>query len=141
MTTPDPLEQHDAANVLAALSGQERDASGPAILAGHPATQVHPALAPRPNKPVIIKRRVSAFSGSDLDVLPRGADVDSLIRGGLATSGVVPSALRASIRPRLQAGRPGRRVHRPRPEDYRILTENIFPHEALVTTTYEGDLP
>ncbi len=139
MTTPDPLEQLDAANVLAALSGQERQASKPAILAGHPATRVHAPLASRTNKPVIIKRRVGAFSGSDLDVLPRGAD--SLIRGGLATSGVVPSALRASIRPRLPTGRHSRRARRPRPEDYRILTENIFPHQALVTTTYEGDPP
>ena len=137
MTTPDPLEQHDAANVLAALSGPERQPSGPAILAGHPATQVHAALAPRTNEPVIVERCVSALSGSDLGVLPRGAG--SLIRGGFEIGGVVRSAPRASIRPRLPAGRPGRRVHRP--EDYRIPTENIFPRQALVTTTDEGDLP
>jgi nicotinamidase-related amidase len=33
----------------------------------HPATQVHDALEPRPDEPVVVKRRVSAFSGSDLD--------------------------------------------------------------------------
>ena len=39
----------------------------------HPATQVHAALAPLDGEPVILKRRVSAFSGSDLDMLLRGS--------------------------------------------------------------------
>jgi nicotinamidase-related amidase len=37
---------------------------------------------------------VSAFSGSDLDVLLRGLDADTLVLSGIATSGVVLSTLR-----------------------------------------------
>lgn len=43
--------------------------AGDAFTQDHPATQVHAALEPLPDEPVIVKRRVSAFSGSDLDVL------------------------------------------------------------------------
>src|SRR4051812_46972716 len=32
---------------------------------------IHPALAPLPGGPIVTKRRVSAFAGSDLDVLLR----------------------------------------------------------------------
>src|SRR3984957_3699183 len=46
---------------------------GDAMPQGPPDTRVHAALPPEPGEPVIIKRRVSAFSGSDLDVLLRGA--------------------------------------------------------------------
>jgi nicotinamidase-related amidase len=41
--------------------------AGDAYTEGHPATQVHAALAPLDGEPVIVKRRVSAFSGSDRD--------------------------------------------------------------------------
>ncbi len=39
-------------------------------------------------------RRVSAFAGSDLDVVLRAGDVDTLVLTGIATSGVVLSTLR-----------------------------------------------
>jgi nicotinamidase-related amidase len=72
----------------------------------HPATQVHDALEPRPDEPVVVKRRVSAFSGSDLDVLLRAAGADTLVLAGIATSGVVLSTLRqaADLDYRLIAG-------------------------------------
>ena len=63
---------------------------GDAMTQDHPATQVHEALEPRPDEPVIVKRRVSAFSGSDLDVLLRAAGAGTLVLAGIATSGVVP---------------------------------------------------
>ena len=46
---------------------------GDAYTQDHPATQVHASLTPLDGEPVIVKRRVSAFSGSDLDVLLRAA--------------------------------------------------------------------
>jgi len=46
--------------------------AGEAFTQDHPATQVRAALAPLPGEPAIVERRVSAFSGSDLDVLLRG---------------------------------------------------------------------
>ena len=40
------------------------------------------------------KRRISAFSGSDLDVVLRSLEVDTLALCGISTSGVVLSTLR-----------------------------------------------
>jgi nicotinamidase-related amidase len=58
-----------------------------------PLTQVHDALAPQHGDIIVTKRRVSAFSGSDLDVVLRSLGIDSLILTGFATSGVVLSTL------------------------------------------------
>lgn len=58
------------------------------------ATQVHPAVAPQPGDVVVVKKRVSAFAGSDLEMVLRGLEVDSLVLSGIATSGVVLSTLR-----------------------------------------------
>jgi len=37
-----------------------------------PGARIHPAVAPAPGDVVVTKRRVSAFAGSDLDVVLRG---------------------------------------------------------------------
>lgn len=103
----------------------------------HPVTQVHSSLDPQPGEPVVVKRRVSAFSGSDLDMLLRAAGAGTLVLGGIATSGVVLSTLRqaADLDYRLTvlsdacADRD--------PEVHRVLLEKVFPRQALVTTTDE----
>jgi nicotinamidase-related amidase len=103
----------------------------------HPHTQVHAALTPLDGEPVIIKRRVSAFSGSDLDVLLRGAGADTLILAGIATSGVVLSTLRQAAdldyRLTVLADACADRDE----EVHRVLTEKVFPRQAVVTTTDE----
>ena len=105
---------------------------GDAMTQDHPATQVHAALEPRADEPVVVKRRVSAFSGSDLDVLLRAADAGTLVLAGIATSGVVLSTLRqaADLDYRLIvlsdacADRD--------PEVHRVLLEKVFPRQADV---------
>ncbi|BCK72548.1 hydrolase [Streptomyces libani subsp. rufus] len=56
---------------------------------GAPGTAIHHAVAPRQDDIVVTKRRASAFSGSDLDVVLRARGIDSLVLTGIATSGVV----------------------------------------------------
>jgi nicotinamidase-related amidase len=111
--------------------------AGDAYTEDHPATQVHAALAPRGGEPVIVKRRVSAFSGSDLDVLLRGASADALVLAGIATSGVVLSTLRQAAdldyRLTVLADACADRD----PEVHRVLTEKVFPRQARVTTADE----
>jgi nicotinamidase-related amidase len=58
------------------------------------AMEIHPAIAPQPTEIVVTKRRVSAFSGSDLEVVLRAQDITHLVLCGIATSGVVLSTLR-----------------------------------------------
>jgi nicotinamidase-related amidase len=110
---------------------------GDAMTQDHPATQVHAALEPRPDEPVILKRRVSAFSGSDLDVLLRGAGADALVLAGISTSGVVLSTLRQAADLDYRLTVLADACADPDPEVHRVLTEKVYPRQALVTTTDE----
>ena len=49
------------------------------FVAGSPGTEIPPAVAPRPEDVVVVKRRVSAFTGSDLDVVLRGLGAGTLV--------------------------------------------------------------
>ncbi|MBO0790509.1 MAG: cysteine hydrolase, partial [Ktedonobacteraceae bacterium] len=53
--------------------------------------EIHPAIAPQPTDIVVTKRRVSAFTGSDLEVIVRAQGMTHLVLCGIATSGVVLS--------------------------------------------------
>jgi nicotinamidase-related amidase len=55
--------------------------------------KVHSDIAPLENEITVIKRRVSAFTGSDLEVILRALDIQHLILTGIATSGVVLATL------------------------------------------------
>jgi nicotinamidase-related amidase len=54
---------------------------------------IHPTVAPQGEDIAIVKRRVSAFAGTDLDMILRAREVETLILMGIATSGVVLSTL------------------------------------------------
>jgi nicotinamidase-related amidase len=54
---------------------------------------IHSAVAPEGDDIVITKHRVSAFTGTDLEMILRANDIDTLVMLGIATSGVVLSTL------------------------------------------------
>ncbi|NWK85357.1 cysteine hydrolase [Staphylococcus sp. GSSP0090] len=54
-------------------------------------TQIVEALKRQVNEPLVTKHRLSAFAGSNLEVLLRGLQVDHLVLTGVSTSGVVLS--------------------------------------------------
>lgn len=54
---------------------------------------INPALGPEADDIVVTKHRVSAFAGTDLEMLLRAKDIDTLVLFGIATSGVVLSTL------------------------------------------------
>jgi nicotinamidase-related amidase len=97
-------------------------------------TQIHPALAPHAEDVVVLKKRVSAFAGSDLDVVLRSLDVDELVLTGITTSGVVLSTLRhaADLDFGLLVLRDGCTDRDP--EVHRVLMEKVFPRQAEVLT-------
>jgi len=86
---------------------------------------------------VVTKRRVSAFTGSDLDVLLRARRIDHLVLAGIATSGVVLSTLRqaADLDYRLTVLADG--CLDADPEVHRVLLEKLFPRQAEVTSIAE----
>jgi nicotinamidase-related amidase len=121
----------------AAVSAENAAGSGDAYTQDHPATQVHAALTPGDGEPVVVKRRVSAFTGSDLEVLLRAAGAGTLVLAGISTSGVVLSTLRQAAdldyRLTVLADACADRDL----EVHRVLTEKVFPRQALVTTVDE----
>ncbi|MGH9126149.1 MAG: cysteine hydrolase family protein [Acidimicrobiales bacterium] len=101
------------------------------------ATQVHPVVAPHPVDVVVVKKRISAFCGSDLDVVLRSRQVGWLVLAGIATSGVVLSTLRqaADLDYQLTVLRDG--CLDADPEVHRVLLDKVFPRQAEVVTTDE----
>lgn len=99
-----------------------------------PGAAIHPDLTPRNGETVVTKKRVSAFSGSDLAMILRAGDVDHLVLTGIATSGVVLSTLRqaADLDYRLTVLSDG--CYDPDAEVHRVLVEKVFPRQADVTS-------
>ncbi len=58
------------------------------------ATRVHASVAPAPGDIIVTKKRVSAFAGSDLEIVLRSGNIKHLVLTGIATSGVVLSTIR-----------------------------------------------
>jgi nicotinamidase-related amidase len=102
-----------------------------------PATQVHPAVAPQPGDVVTVKRRVSAFTGSDLEVVLRSLEVDALVLTGIATSGVVLSTLRQAADLDFGLTVLSDACADADPEVHRVLLEKVFPRQATVCTVDE----
>jgi len=123
------------------ISGRNRAFStigaAPAMGVDDPATQIHPAVAPEPDDVVVIKKRVSAFTGSDLDVVLRSMEVGSLVLTGIATSGVVLSTLRQGADLDYELAVLGDGCADPDPEVHRVLLDKVFPRQAAVVGTAE----
>jgi nicotinamidase-related amidase len=110
---------------LAALSGTP---------GGEEAMQIHPDVAPVPGDIVVTKRRVSAFAGSDLDVVLRAGGIEHLVLAGIATSGVVLSTLRQAADLDFDLTVLSDACLDSDPEVHRVLTEKVFPRQADVVT-------
>jgi len=99
---------------------------------GEPAVEPHQRLLRGNGELVVTKKRVSAFAGSDLELVLRAKDVDHLVLCGIATSGVVLSTLRAAadkdytltVLEDLCLDRDE--------EVHRVLTRAVFPRQAEV---------
>jgi nicotinamidase-related amidase len=98
------------------------------------ATQIHESIKPQTNEQVVTKLRVSAFSGSDLEVILRSREIDTLILSGISTSGVVLSTLREAADKDFSLTVLSDACLDPDPEVNRILQEKVFPRQADVLT-------
>ena len=86
---------------------------------------------------MVTKRRVSAFAGSDLDVLLRGLGAGTLVLSGIATSGVVLSTLRQAADLDYRLVVLADACLDADPEVHRVLTGKVFPRHADVLTVAE----
>jgi nicotinamidase-related amidase len=104
------------------------------FIEGSTGIEVHPAVAPRPRDIVVTKHRVSAFAGTELEMVLRASGIETLVLAGIATSGVILSTIRhaadADYRLVVVADCCGDRD----PDVHRVLTEKVFVRQATVTT-------
>jgi len=104
---------------------------------GSAGTEVHAALSPKPGDVVVTKHRVSAFAGTDLEMVLRANGIDTLVLTGLATSGVVLSTVRhaadADYRLVVVEDCCGDRDD----DVHRTLMEKVFPRQATVVRSAE----
>jgi nicotinamidase-related amidase len=94
--------------------------------------KVHNDIIPKAGEITVVKRRVSAFAGSDLEVVLRSFGIQHMILTGIATSGVVLSTLREAADKDYRltvladcCGDADEEVHR-------VLTKKVFPRQAEV---------
>lgn len=107
------------------------------MVEGDDAAEICPSVAPAGDEVVVAKRRVSAFAGSDLDVVLRALDACHLVLAGVSTSGVVLSTLRqaADLDYGLTVLSDG--CLDADEEVHRVLTEKVFLRQAEVATVAE----
>lgn len=99
--------------------------------------KVDPELNPLPNEIIVTKRRVSAFTGSDLEVVLRAQNIRHIVLTGIATSGVVLSTLREAADKDYGITVLSDGCADGDEEVHRVLTTKIFLRQADVITTDE----
>ncbi|HEX5448405.1 MAG TPA: isochorismatase family cysteine hydrolase [Candidatus Saccharimonadales bacterium] len=108
-----------------------------AITASSSATilKPEPAIKPRAGEIVVQKRRVSAFAGSDLDIVLRAQGITHLILTGISTSGVVLSTLREAADKDFKITVLSDLCADFDEQVQKVLTEKVFPRQADVTSS------
>jgi nicotinamidase-related amidase len=104
--------------------------------------RLHPDVAPEPDDVVVTKRRVSAFTGSDLEVVLRSQEIRKLVLAGISTSGVVLSTLREAADKDYELIVLSDCCADGDEEVHRVLLEKVFPRQAEVLDleTWAGSL-
>lgn len=101
---------------------------------GTPGAAIHDAVAPAEGEVVCIKKRVGAFSGSDLETVLRALGRTHLVLFGIATSGVVLSTIRAAADLDYTMHVVSDCCADADPEVHRVLMEKVFPRMATPIT-------
>ena len=99
-----------------------------------PGVGIPAVIAPEPGEVTVTKRRVSAFTGSDLEVLLRARAIHHLVLAGIATSGVMLSTLRQAADLDYQLTVLSDGCLDADPDVHQILLDKVFPRQAEVTT-------
>lgn len=112
-------------------------AANNAMLEDDASVAVHPSLGRLPTEPVVVKRRVGAFSGGDLEVLLRSGGITELVLTGISTSGVILSTVRAAADLDYSLVVLSDAVKDGDEEVHRVLLEKLLPRQAQVVTGSE----
>ena len=100
-------------------------------------TKVCEEVAPLPNELIITKKRVSAFTGSDLELILRSQNIKHIVLTGISTSGVVLSTLREAADKDYRITILADCCADLDEEVHRVLITKIFPRQATVINVSE----
>jgi nicotinamidase-related amidase len=104
---------------------------------GTPGADIHPKVAVQPGDIVVTKRRVGAFTSTDLETILRAKNIDTLVLFGIASSGVVLSTVRSAADMDYKLIVVSDACADKDEEVQRVLIEKVFPRQAAVVTTEE----
>ena len=99
--------------------------------------EIENSITPLQHEIVVNKKRVSAFTGSDLEVLLRSNGIQHVVLCGISTSGVVLSTLREAADKDYRITVLSDCCLDPDEEVHRVLTTKVFPRQADVKTADE----
>ncbi len=99
--------------------------------------QINPALGITEDDIIVNKKRVSAFAGSDLEMILRAKNISHLVLTGIATSGVVLSTTREAFDKDYQLTILSDACADSDEETHRFLIQKLLPKQAEVMTIDE----
>ena len=91
-------------------------------------------VAPEAHDLVVTKHRVSAFAGTDLDMILRANDIETLILFGISTSGVVLSTVRHAADADYRLIVIKDCCADQDPEVHACLVDKVFPRQSTVVS-------
>lgn len=92
------------------------------------------AIAPQPGEVIVKKKRISAFSGSDLEMILKASGIEHLFLTGIATSGVVLSTFTEALDKDYKITVIGNACKDRNEELHKMLINNYFLGKAEVRT-------
>jgi nicotinamidase-related amidase len=99
--------------------------------------KIDASVAPQASDIIVTKRRVSAFAGSDLEVVLRAQGIKRMVLAGISTSGVVLSTTREAADKDYGITILSDGCADPDAEVHTVLTTKVFPRQADVMTIDE----
>jgi nicotinamidase-related amidase len=105
------------------------------LVEGTPGAEIEARVAPQPGDIVVTKRRVGAFSTTDLETILRSKNINQLVMFGLTTSGVVLSTVRWAADMDYSLAVVSDACADRDAEVNRELMEKVFPWQATVLTS------
>jgi nicotinamidase-related amidase len=102
-----------------------------------PGSDILPAVRPEEGDVVVVKHRVSAFAGTDLEMVLRAKGIDTLVLAGVATSGVILSTVRHAADADYRLVVLADCCADADDEVHRVLTEKVFVRHATVSSASE----
>lgn len=127
--------EEDYANVPARNKTFSALAQNKFLPADSPEAQIHPSLEVRDDDIVVRKTRVGAWNTTGLRAELDARGIDTLILGGISTSGVVLSTLRHAADEDYRLFVLSDATADRDSEVHRVLIEKVFPRQADIITT------